>query len=226
MYRIIARYIASCTPCQRRKNTPGSGSAPLQQFEPPSELFERVGVDMLGPFPSTPAGSRWVIVAVDHPTRYVETKALQNGSAAEVAKFFVSHILLSHGAPRVVVSDRGTRFVSALVTNVCSCAPPYIGNQQPSTRKRMAWLSGSTVHWRTCSLCMFPAIIENGTSFFHLQHLLTIPKSSRPQVSPLSTFFTAETLWHLLVPFCHIFQMVIWMITQHRYCLMPKPLVS
>lgn len=47
-------------------------------------------------------------------------------SAPGVARFFVACIMLHHEAPRVVVSDRGTSFVSVLVTNVRHlCATVY-----------------------------------------------------------------------------------------------------
>lgn len=105
MYRSVSRYVSSCTFCQRRKRSSAPVLTPLQPFDPPFESFERIGVDLLGRFPRSPSGNRWVIVAIDHLTRYVETAALPNGSALEVAKFFVGRILLRHGASCVVVSD-------------------------------------------------------------------------------------------------------------------------
>ncbi|GBM27758.1 Retrovirus-related Pol polyprotein from transposon 412 [Araneus ventricosus] len=46
----------------------------------------------------------------------VTTKALPTAEAEEVAKFLLEEILLRHGAPRVVITDRGTVFQSNLST--------------------------------------------------------------------------------------------------------------
>lgn len=54
------------------------------------------------------------LVATDYLTRYAEAKPLPNGTAVEVAKFFVESILLRHGAPEVLITDRGTAFTADL----------------------------------------------------------------------------------------------------------------
>ncbi|KAK8779773.1 hypothetical protein V5799_018887 [Amblyomma americanum] len=71
-------------------------------------------MDLLGPFPTSTSGNKWIIIATDYLTRYAEAKALPNGTAAEVAKFFVECILLRHGAPDVLITDRGTAFTAEL----------------------------------------------------------------------------------------------------------------
>uniref|UniRef100_A0A224Z186 Tick transposon n=1 Tax=Rhipicephalus zambeziensis TaxID=60191 RepID=A0A224Z186_9ACAR len=71
-------------------------------------------MDLLGPFPTLNSGNKWIVVATDYLTRYAETRALPKGSAAEVAKFFVENIVLRHGAPEVLITDRGTAFTADL----------------------------------------------------------------------------------------------------------------
>lgn len=114
----VARYVASCGPCQQRKCSTSAPAGLLQPFPCPSAPFETVGIDLYGPLPSTAAGYRWVVTAVDHLTRYAETAPLRSGCATEVADFFLRAILLRHGAPRVLLSDRGRTFLSAIVEEV------------------------------------------------------------------------------------------------------------
>ncbi|KAM7284761.1 DDE-type integrase/transposase/recombinase [Ixodes scapularis] len=59
-----------------------------------------------------------MIVATDCLTRYAETKALPSGTAVEVAKFFVESILLRHGAPEVLITDRRSYFLAQLTQEV------------------------------------------------------------------------------------------------------------
>lgn len=115
MYRFIRQYIRSCTACQRRKNPSPQPAAPLQPLPCPSRPFDRVGIDLYGPLPTTSANNRWVIVAVDHLTRYVETSALQSATARDVASFILHRLVLRHGAPKELISDRGRAFLSDTV---------------------------------------------------------------------------------------------------------------
>jgi hypothetical protein len=74
--------------------------------------FEKVGIDVLGPFPATTGGNVNVIVAVDYLTKWAETKALRSATARDAAEFFVEDIVLRHGAPESVVTDCGKCFVA------------------------------------------------------------------------------------------------------------------
>ncbi|KAK8777518.1 hypothetical protein V5799_029140 [Amblyomma americanum] len=110
----VAHYVKTCRDCQRRKTPPTRPAGFLNPIEPPSRPFQQIGMDLLGPFPTSTSGNKWIIIATDYLTRYAEAKALPNGTAAEVAKFFVECILLRHGGPDVLITDRGTAFTAEL----------------------------------------------------------------------------------------------------------------
>ncbi len=67
--------------------------------------FQKVGIDVLGPFPVTTDGNVNIIVAVDYLTKWVETRAMRTATAREAAEFFVEDIVLRHGAPESVAKD-------------------------------------------------------------------------------------------------------------------------
>lgn len=73
---------------------------------------------MLGPFPLSSSGNKWIITSIDYLTRYAETRATASGTAAEVASFLLENIILRHGAPQTLISDRGAAFLSETVQNV------------------------------------------------------------------------------------------------------------
>nr|GEV92110.1 reverse transcriptase domain-containing protein [Tanacetum cinerariifolium] len=63
-------------------------------------------IDFMGPFPS----SRWnkyILVAVDYLSKWVEAKALPTNDARVVCKFLKS-LFTRFGAPRAIISDLGT----------------------------------------------------------------------------------------------------------------------
>ena len=81
--------------------------------------FDKVAIDILGPLRHTPRNMKYVLVMTDYLTRWVEAVVLPTITAQTVADAFVDQIICRHGAPRVLLTDRGTNFVSHLFTNVC-----------------------------------------------------------------------------------------------------------
>lgn len=114
----VKRYVQSCRECQRRKSPSLKPGGLLQPIAPPSAPFDQIGMDLLGPFPLSASGNKWIIVATDYLTRYAETKAVQRATAYEVARFFIDHIVLRHGAPSHVITDRGTAFTAQLIEDI------------------------------------------------------------------------------------------------------------
>ncbi|GJW29326.1 reverse transcriptase domain-containing protein [Tanacetum coccineum] len=64
--------------------------------------------DIMGPFPSS-RGNKYILVAVDYLSKWVEAKALPTNDARVVCKFLKS-LFARFGAPRAIISDRGTHF--------------------------------------------------------------------------------------------------------------------
>ena len=87
--------------------------------------FEIVGIDVVGPLP-TSSRRKYIIVAVDYLTKFAETRALTSFNAQHTAAFFTEQILLRHGAPVQVISDRGKNFIASLfkrwlkMSNICT----------------------------------------------------------------------------------------------------------
>ncbi|GJU13802.1 reverse transcriptase domain-containing protein [Tanacetum coccineum] len=65
-------------------------------------------IDFMGPFPSS-RGNKYILVAVDYLSKWVEAKALPTNDARVVCKFLKS-LFARFGAPRAIISDRGTHF--------------------------------------------------------------------------------------------------------------------
>ena len=104
-----------CAVCQSRRKGP-TPRAPLTSI-PTSEPFEIVGVDVLQ-MPRTRSGKQYVVVFVDHFTKWPEVYATSNQEALTIAKLLVERIVLTHSVPRQLLSDRGTNFTSTLMSEV------------------------------------------------------------------------------------------------------------
>lgn len=118
LYRSVRRYVSSCDACQRRKKLTTAPAGPLQPLDVPSEPFYRVGMDLLGPFPFSTSGNKWIAVATDYATRFAITRALPTSCATDVADFLLHDVILHHGAPRQLLTDRGRYFLSKVIADL------------------------------------------------------------------------------------------------------------
>lgn len=118
LLRSVRRYVSACDSCQRRKTPQMFPAGHLQPIDVPVEPFFRVGLDLLGPFPTSSTGNKWVAVATDYATRYAITRALPTSCATDVADFLLHDIILLHGAPRQLLTDRGRNFLSKVIADI------------------------------------------------------------------------------------------------------------
>nr|GEV13310.1 hypothetical protein [Tanacetum cinerariifolium] len=66
------------------------------------------GIDFMGPFPNS-KGNKYILVAVDYLSKWVEEKTLPTNDARVVVKFLKS-LFSQFGTPKAIISDRGTHF--------------------------------------------------------------------------------------------------------------------
>nr|GEY31238.1 reverse transcriptase domain-containing protein [Tanacetum cinerariifolium] len=72
------------------------------------EIFDVWGIDFMGPFLSS-KGNKYILVAVDYLSKWVEAKALPTNDARVVVKFLKS-LFCWFGTPKAIISYRGTHF--------------------------------------------------------------------------------------------------------------------
>ncbi|GJR52566.1 reverse transcriptase domain-containing protein, partial [Tanacetum coccineum] len=77
-----------------------------------------LGIDFIGPFPSS-RGNKYILVAVDYLSKWVEAKALPTNDARVVVKFLNS-LFARFRTPRAIISDRGTHFCNDKFSKVMS----------------------------------------------------------------------------------------------------------
>nr|GEV40979.1 hypothetical protein [Tanacetum cinerariifolium] len=68
----------------------------------------KICIDFMGPFSSS-RGNKYILMAVDYLSKWVEAKALPTNDARVICKFLKS-LFARFGTPRAIISDRGTHF--------------------------------------------------------------------------------------------------------------------
>nr|GFB06650.1 reverse transcriptase domain-containing protein [Tanacetum cinerariifolium] len=78
-----------------------------QNFIQICEIFDVWGIDFMGPFLSS-KGNKYILVAVDYLSKWVEAKGLPTNDARAVK--FLKSLFSRFGTPKAIISDRGTHF--------------------------------------------------------------------------------------------------------------------
>ena len=118
MFKDVEHWCKSCVDLAMKKSPRNTKRAPLLPL-PVEGAFDRVAVDVLGPFKPSNRQNRYIVVFSHYLTRWCEAFPVPSVEANVIARLLVDEIIARHGAPRVLLSDRGTNFLSKLVAEVC-----------------------------------------------------------------------------------------------------------
>ena len=118
MFKDIEHWCRACIDCSMHKRPRNHHHAPLLPI-PVQGPFDRLAIDILRPLPATHDGNRYILVLFDYYTRWPEAYALPSIEAPRIAQLLVDEILARHSAPRTLLSDRGSNFLSSIVKSVC-----------------------------------------------------------------------------------------------------------
>ncbi|GJW15815.1 reverse transcriptase domain-containing protein, partial [Tanacetum coccineum] len=75
------------------------------------EVFDVWGLDFMGPFLQS-RGNKYILVAIDYVSKWVEAQALHTNDTRVVVKFLRS-LFARFGVPKALISDRGTYFCNS-----------------------------------------------------------------------------------------------------------------
>ena len=81
--------------------------------------MDRVATDLLGPFPQSSSGNRYILLVGDYFTRWIEAYAIPELSAKTVAEKLVYEFFSRFGTPFDLHSDQGRNYEASLFKEVC-----------------------------------------------------------------------------------------------------------
>lgn len=114
----VHKFISACKECKAIKSINYTNRPPLSSLPTTFRPFQRIYLDFLGPYPRTVSGNTCILIAVDHYSKFVLTRALRQATAQEVVKFLEKCIFLVFGVPEVIVTDNGKQFASNLLVKL------------------------------------------------------------------------------------------------------------
>ena len=91
----------------------------------------------MGPFPEAPSKVKFLIVAVDYFTKWIEAEPLVCISGRQVIKFMWKNIVTKFGIPKVLISDNDYSLSKTHSKNGAQRKVSRKGSHQWHTLKRM-----------------------------------------------------------------------------------------
>jgi hypothetical protein len=109
LHKDVSAYVRSCCHCQLHKSA-AQPPAPQTTFPFPSQPFEEIALDWVGPLPVTPLGNDFLLNGTDRLTKFVVCiPCTQSMTKTQFAHALHHDLFCVHGSPRVIISDRDPR---------------------------------------------------------------------------------------------------------------------
>jgi hypothetical protein len=116
IFRDAHDYVRRCDQCQRQGVISKHHEMPMSTILE-VELFDVWGIDFMGPFVNS-FGMKYILVAVDYVSKWVEAVALADNEGKRVVAFLKKNIFSRFGVPRTIISDGGSHFCNKLFKSV------------------------------------------------------------------------------------------------------------
>ncbi len=111
-------YVDKCVKCEQHKGTVPRPS-PILDYPPPNRPWDVVSIDLLYSSIAIHQSSWYLLVCVDHLSRYVVLAPLKDKSAKSVSHTLTTHLICPFSTPRVLLSDNVTEFRNQLLEEIC-----------------------------------------------------------------------------------------------------------
>lgn len=114
----VHEIVRTCPNCQKHAHY---SKFPPEEVHliPPVWPLTRWGIDIVGPQPTAPGNFKYVAVAVEYFSKWIEAKALRDITVAILQKFFWQNILCRFGVPKEVTVDNVKQFDSTTFREFC-----------------------------------------------------------------------------------------------------------
>ncbi|GJW23401.1 cytidyltransferase-like domain-containing protein [Tanacetum coccineum] len=152
IFRDARKLIQVCDACQRSGNISSRDETP-QKYIQVCEIFDVWGINFMGPFPSSNR-NKYVLVAIDYVSKWVEAQAFPTNDARNIVKF-LKGLFARFGIPKALISDRGTYFCNhqmekamkrnAVVHRLSTAYHPQTNRQVENTNRAIKRILEKTI---------------------------------------------------------------------------------
>ncbi len=135
IHMAIDTHVAKCVKCARH-NGNVQCPAPILDYPPPDQPWDVVSIDLLQ-LPASHQGSKYLLVCVDHLSRYVVLAPIKDKSAKSIAHTLITYLSCPYSTPRVLLSNNGAESRNKILEEICKQFS--LVSQHPTSNSLVEW---------------------------------------------------------------------------------------
>ena len=91
---------------------------PMLITDTPTDVFDKVSLDTVGPLLETPHGNKYISTMQDQLSKYYLCEPIPDLKATTIGKAMARRLISQFGARRAILTDRGAAFTSGLLREI------------------------------------------------------------------------------------------------------------
>ena len=111
-------WVAKCDECTKVKFPSCRLRAPFREMLVGAPL-DRLGTDILGPFPKSTRGNKYILTIRDYFTKWVEIFTVPDQTAVTCVEVILDEVIMCYGCPYKIHSDQGCNYESFIFAELC-----------------------------------------------------------------------------------------------------------
>lgn len=114
----VSKYVSRCAVCQKVKYDQQKPTGLMGQRRGVDQPWKMVATDLMGPFPRSLRGFKYLLVVTDTFTKYTVLYPLRSATAKIVSKHLEEDVFLVYGVPQYLICDNGSEYIGAQFKNL------------------------------------------------------------------------------------------------------------
>ncbi|KAL7286500.1 hypothetical protein TKK_0019237 [Trichogramma kaykai] len=177
----ITDYVKSCPICQTKKLTRIKTRLPLTITTTPTESFELIEIDIVGPLPVTTSNNKSILTIQCNLTKFSEAIPLPDVRAELIATEFANEFICRYGCPKYIRTDQGQNLIGKVFSSLArtfkiiqfrstSYRPQIQGSLERSHHSLIEYLKifmnkDDWDAWILCALFSYNSSVHSGHGF-------------------------------------------------------------
>lgn len=118
MKQDVNNYVKACYDCQKRKLVRVKTKALMLITDTPSEAFQKVAIDIVGPLPETEKGNKYILTTQDQLTKFCTAYPLIDTNSTTIADVIVNKYIYTFGSPEELLSNQGSNISGEIMKEI------------------------------------------------------------------------------------------------------------